>query len=146
MTTNTYHDPKNAIGTSHECIACASVLRGEHFGRERIQHAVHDVAREGVAAIPPQESVRRTCSDRCEDEHSGEDCHGKALIVSTPSVQQSRGEDVTGGDAECPASTEVGQLNKPPSQKSTGDTHDAQDDLLQDGKYLANVHMRSTVD
>jgi hypothetical protein len=64
-------DPKDTIRGRHECVACPTILCREHVWRDRVEHAVHDVARETVATVPIEEHCRRARRSRTEMEYAG---------------------------------------------------------------------------
>ena len=53
-TSCTHHNPEDAIRRRDDRVARASRLRREQFGRKRVEHTVHDVARESVTAVPAE--------------------------------------------------------------------------------------------
>lgn len=50
-----------------------AVLRGEDLWRHRVEHAVHDVVRYAVPAVPPQEGVGRARGRRGEEQDTRDD-------------------------------------------------------------------------
>lgn len=50
------HDPKDAIRRRRQRVAGAAMRRDERLGRVRVQHRVHDVAREVVRAVPAEQA------------------------------------------------------------------------------------------
>lgn len=75
---NAHHDSEDAIRSGDERIARSPVFGGEDLGRDGVQHAVHDVVRERVAAIPAKEGVGRACGRAGEQEHAGQRCRDQA--------------------------------------------------------------------
>ena len=46
------HYTKDAISSCSDCISSPTVLRGENFRSERVQHSIHNVAEEVECTVP----------------------------------------------------------------------------------------------
>ena len=53
-----HHDSKYTVGAGNESISRSSILRRKYLGCESVQHAVHDIAGEAVAAVPSEQRIR----------------------------------------------------------------------------------------
>lgn len=69
----THHDAKHAVRNRHDRVPRPAVLGRKELGRDGIQHAVHDVARERVAAVPAEQRVGRPRGSGAEEEDASED-------------------------------------------------------------------------
>ena len=74
----TRHDYENALCGGR--VARPTVLGREQLGRDRVEHAVHDVIRERVAAASSTQGARSTSvrSPAHEEEHACDDSGGEA--------------------------------------------------------------------
>ena len=70
----THHDTEDAVRGGDDRVARPARLGGEELGRDGVEDAVHDVARERVAAVPAEERVGRARGRAREEEHPGDDC------------------------------------------------------------------------
>ena len=67
---NTHHDTEDAVRGGDDRVARPARLGGEELGRDGVEDAVHDVAREREAAVPAEERVRRPRGGAREEEHA----------------------------------------------------------------------------
>lgn len=50
-----HHDTENTVGAGDDRVACPPPARGEELWRDSIEHAIHDVRREGEGAVPAEQ-------------------------------------------------------------------------------------------
>ena len=75
---NTHYDAEDDAGGQNDGVPRTPVFCGEDLGRDSVEHTVHDVVRERVAAVPAQEGVGRP-SGRAREQKYASQCYGQRI-------------------------------------------------------------------